>query len=300
MKPDIVADTTARCRVRETFVRALLAVSAPLILAIPLCAQEDTTAAAADTSRVYELTEVDQPPRPENVNELRAMLERGYPPTRLAEGTNGRVIVEMVVGTDGSPRELRVATSTDSAFDAPSLAAAGVLRFAPGALVGRTVATRVQIPIQWQAPVRDTAAQGGVAAAPQEVASERVYELREVEVEPRPRNLTTLRRALERLYPVHLRDSRIEGLVQVRFRVDANGVPSNFLVQRTSNPQFNQPTLEALAELRFSPARVARKAVPVWVELPIQWTVQDNRLRSPDDRNQARPYIRPRARPDLP
>ena len=109
----------------RAWMRALSIACVPLALAVPLGAQEDTTAATAavDTSRVYELTEVDQAPRPENVSELRAMLERGYPPTRLAEGTNGRVIVEMVVGSDGSSRELRVATSTDSAFDAPSLAA---------------------------------------------------------------------------------------------------------------------------------------------------------------------------------
>lgn len=260
--------------------KRLLFAAALCCVAAPARAQD----AAADTSRVYELADVESPPRPTNVAELRAALQGGYPPALLRAGTGGRVILSLVVAADGSVRQPRVVTSTDSAFDAPSQAAAAVLRFAPATLGGSPVATRVEIPIEWQAPppppARDTAAEGVVAASGRVVEGQRVYtmsgvvaevealEMDAVEEMPRMRNTGELRRAMQRLYP---RAAPGRGRVDVRFRVDAEGVPGHFRIMTTTDPRFNPPSLEALELARFHPARVDGKAVPVWVLLPLDW-----------------------------
>lgn len=104
---------------------------------------------------------------------------------------------------------------------------------------------------------------------------EGTYELSAVEEQPRPRNIADLRRQLERNYPPLLRDARVTGTVQVRFRVMEDGTidPSSITVSSSTHEQFNDPSIRSVQRLRFSPAKVNGRPVKVWVELPIQWQV---------------------------
>lgn len=114
------------------------------------------------------------------------------------------------------------------------------------------------------------AAQKSRAATAQ---SSGTYELREVTEIPRPLNLHDLREALETGYPPELRAARVGGRVEVRFRVDARGVPDDMTVIRSTDPAFDVPTIEALRKLRFTPGKVDGRPVPVWVVLPVEWNV---------------------------
>lgn len=250
-------------------------------------AQETAPAAPADSARVYELSEVERQPRPLNGAELRAALEARYPPAHHRAGRGGTVFVSLVVGEDGAVGRAEVLSSTDSAFDAPTLASLALLRFEPATVGGTPVATRVEIPVQWQAPpppkvdhagegvVTDARVEGGerVYTMSEVVAQVPTYELAVVEEVPRPRNLAEFRRALQRQYPPELRAARIPGLVTVRFRVTAQGTTEGFILRGSTDPRFDQPTVEALRTLRFSPARINGGPVAVWVELPVQWSV---------------------------
>lgn len=71
-----------------------------------------------------------------------------------------------------------------------------------------------------------------------------VYELRDVTTPPRALNVADLREALVNTYPAPLRDAAVNGIVQ------------------------------AIAKLRFSPARLEGRPVAVWVVQPIHWTVE--------------------------
>jgi TonB family protein len=104
---------------------------------------------------------------------------------------------------------------------------------------------------------------------------EGTYELSAVEEQPRPTNIADLRRQLERNYPPLLRDARVTGTVQVRMRVMEDGSVDAGSIQVTSSSheQFNDPTIRSVQRLRFRPAKVNGRPVKVWVELPIQWTV---------------------------
>jgi TonB family protein len=102
------------------------------------------------------------------------------------------------------------------------------------------------------------------------------YELASVEERPSPINTRELLRALERSYPPLLRDARVAGTVQVRFRVLPDGTvdTTSIRITRSSQEEFNQPTIDAVSILRFRPAKVGGRPVRAWVELPISWTVE--------------------------
>jgi TonB family protein len=246
------------------------------------------TSLHAQEARVYEISEVEEPPRPANVQELRMALETGYPAEKRAAGVGAQVSVEFVVGTDGVPRAVRVVSSTDAAFDSATVAGVALLRFQPAILGGQAVAVRVEMPMTWQPPEAQPPSAGVAGTgegqdAPlatvspterEEDGEADAYELKNVDEPPRPTNLSALSRELRQRYPTMLRDAATEGLVQVRFRVDAQGrVIDPIVVTRSSDPAFNAATIESVRVLRFRPARVDGAPVVVWVELPIAWSV---------------------------
>lgn len=106
-------------------------------------------------------------------------------------------------------------------------------------------------------------------------ADDAAYELSAVEDVPRPLNVAEIREALRRSYPPTLRDAGVTGTVGVRFRVREDGSVDNgtIRVTRSTLEEFNEPTIQAVRLLRFSPARVNGRPVRVWVELPIEWSV---------------------------
>lgn len=116
------------------------------------------------------------------------------------------------------------------------------------------------------APQAPQAAAPGVPAA--------VYEVEDVDVQPRPANPRVFAEALARTYPPRLRDAGVTGHVVVRFRVDATGVPREIRVVRSTDAQFDRPTLDAVRLLRFTPAMRAGRRVEVWITQPVEWRVQ--------------------------
>lgn len=111
---------------------------------------------------------------------------------------------------------------------------------------------------------------------PRAEAEEGAYELSRVTVLPRPLNIPDLRRFMLRNYPPLLRDSGVQGTVQVRFRIEPDGRvdASTIDVTVSSEPAFNLIAVRAVEMLRFSPAEVDGRPVRVWAELPIQFQVE--------------------------
>jgi TonB family protein len=264
--------------------RTLLSALSLLLAASPAVAQD---APPPDSGRVYELAEVETPPQPVNVVDLRAALDAGFPPERLANGAGGTVNVSFVVGADGAVRQARVVSSTDAAFDAPSLSALAVLRFSPAAVGGTPVATRVELPIQWQAPAPAAQAERAgeevvslvgvteegerVYAMSEVVAEARTYEASEVDHRPQPRSAAELRHEQVRNHPPELRQQATHATVWVRFRVNPDGTTDTFTVTRSTDTRFNEPSIEVLRDTRFIPGKLDGQTVAVWLELTINW-----------------------------
>jgi TonB family protein len=181
-------------------------------------------------------------------------------------------MVSFVVGADGAVGQASVVSSSDTALDALSLAAVEVLRFTPGSVAGTPVATRVAMPIQWQAPppTSPIACEGAANAAPGDDPA-RVYGLPEVEERPRPVNVGDTRETMRALLPADLRASRVEARVWVRFRIDCAGMPRDLSILESTNLRFNGPSLRSVATMRFTPARLNGRTVQVWVVQPVHW-----------------------------
>lgn len=255
--------------------RCLPVLAAALAAALPAGAQEN--------ARVYDLGEVQTRPWVTNLPELRAALERSYPPELRDAGLSGRVVVQMVVRADGTPDEFVVAESSHPGFDSATVASVAVLRFAPATVRGAPVAVRVDLPIQWQTAEPPPAAVEeadfvGVGRSADEADFSGVglpaetYALHEVDPQPRPLNPDSLRAELARLYPPELAAAGRQATVKLGFVVTPEGTVSHFLVISSTDPAFDAATLQAVRVLRFSPGRREGKAVNTWVELPIIWT----------------------------
>lgn len=243
-----------------------LAVLLSLIAAAPAAAQQTPS----DSTRLYELHEVEVLPRPQNAGDFTAALAQAYPAHLRDAGVGGTVQVGFVVGPDGEPTEVRVLSSPDTSFDAPSVQAVSLLRFTPAQVQGRPVAVRVEQPITWRAEVPVVA-----VSEPPARAKERVWELSEVEELPRPANVGVFQEALAREAARLAEHGTFAGAVQVRFRIETDGTTSNVTVTRADHRALVAPTLRALQVLRFRPARVNGRPVAAWAEQPISWVMPE-------------------------
>lgn len=76
-------------------------------------------------------------------------------------------------------------------------------------------------------------------------------------------------------YPPLARRNRVQGSVTVRMLVSAQGVPGEITVIK-SDPSgvFDSNVLRAVSAWRYSPAMKDGRAVPVWVTLPLHFSLQ--------------------------
>jgi TonB family protein len=84
-----------------------------------------------------------------------------------------------------------------------------------------------------------------------------------------------LTRFLEENYPTELRDAGIDGRVVLWVFVDERGrVQNTRIVESSGFPGFDEVAQQAFRTVTFTPARNRDEAVPVWVQLPIQYNVR--------------------------
>jgi protein TonB len=98
-----------------------------------------------------------------------------------------------------------------------------------------------------------------------------VYET--VEEKPLLDNARDVARLLDRNYPEALSEAGVAGQVTLQLIVDENGRvrPGSVRVVSASHEEFTAATLRIAERMRFRPARVEGRPVPVMVTLPIDW-----------------------------
>jgi protein TonB len=96
------------------------------------------------------------------------------------------------------------------------------------------------------------------------------------EEKPQLQNGPEVQRLLQRLYPPLLRDAGITGQVQMKFVVNAQGrvEATSVSVVNASHDQFGEASTKVVEKMRFRPAKVGGRAVPVLVQIPISWTLE--------------------------
>jgi protein TonB len=96
------------------------------------------------------------------------------------------------------------------------------------------------------------------------------------EVKPRLLNAGEVQGVLQTLYPPILRDAGITGTTVMKFVVNAEGrvEPTSIVAVSTTHRAFAEASMEVVSRMRFSPARVEGREVPVLVQIPISWTLE--------------------------
>ena len=94
-------------------------------------------------------------------------------------------------------------------------------------------------------------------------------------VRPSITNRREFQRALEREYPVILRDAGIGGTVLVHFFIDEEGTVRRTLVAESSgHTSLDEAALRVAGVATFTPALNLDKVVPVWIRIPITFQVR--------------------------
>jgi TonB family protein len=103
----------------------------------------------------------------------------------------------------------------------------------------------------------------------------RSYEATAVEEQPELLNRRAVSAALGREYPPALREMGQTGSVRLRFRVLEDGTVdrATVAVENFTHPGFSQAAVRVVHAMRFRPARVKHAPVPVWVVLPMNFTL---------------------------
>lgn len=260
--------------------RCTLATAIALLLTAPLAAQ--------DPPRVYELGDVETLPAVQNVDEFAAALAARYPPALRDSAIGGTAQVSFVIRADGTVREAVAVEATRPELGPAAVEAVSVLRFTPATVGGEAVDVRVTQPVAWTADARPEAAEPAAERTPIAAALERLLDddpelaalvaetIEDSEATDRPRllNPRELGRTLSHEYPPFLRDAGTGGRVVARFIVDREGMPRMVRILTSSDPFFEEPTARVIRQMRFQPARLDGEPVPVWIQLPIDWSVR--------------------------
>jgi protein TonB len=87
------------------------------------------------------------------------------------------------------------------------------------------------------------------------------------DLDQKPRALVTV----EPLYPSELRNQRVEGVVIVIFVVEPDGRVGSMRIERSPDPAFNKPALDALRQWKFEPGVRGGKRVASKMRQPFRF-----------------------------
>ncbi|MFL5385546.1 MAG: energy transducer TonB [Longimicrobiaceae bacterium] len=102
----------------------------------------------------------------------------------------------------------------------------------------------------------------------------RSYEAEDVEEQPELVNREAVGLALSREFPRDLRAMGLSGTVVLRFRImeDGRADRTSLRVEQITHPAFGDAARRVVYAMRFRPARLNGKPVPVWVTMPVVFT----------------------------
>ena len=75
-------------------------------------------------------------------------------------------------------------------------------------------------------------------------------------------------------YPPDLRREGVSGLVMVKCSIDEQGNVTETTVEKSSNPAFEKPAMEALKKWKFKPAKQDGNPVAIKVSIPIKFVFE--------------------------
>lgn len=255
-----------------------MAACAWLVAVAPVFAQGNPP---PSPGRVYSAAALDERPRLQNPAEIQRWIVARYPPAMVQRRTAGQVAVRFRILENGSVDSASVVpiAVSDTAFTAPGTAVARRLRFTRPEVRRQPVTAWHTYELRFIPP---PAARPGITDGSGGPAPDGTYALSALDQQPTLLNGAEMERRISALYPSALLDTRVGGTVVLNFRIQASGIAdsSSVTVEEATHPAFVEPAMIILREMRFAPARVGGRPVPVWVMIPIYFSY----MRSPSER----------------
>lgn len=159
-------------------------------------------------------------------------VEPEYSEEARKTALEGAVILQIVVGTDGQARDLKVLRSLGMGLDEAATAAVSNWQFQPGAKGGQPVPVFAQIEVNFR-------------------LLQAKWHLARVEFHI-PEG--ALRPVVEKAAAPHIADEAASPNVRLTFDIDEKGVPINIPIEEASNEGFSREVAAALRNWRFKPA----------------------------------------------
>lgn len=215
----------------------------------------------AHEPRAEQDVQADTPPKPLKQRRPEYPLEMRY------SGYRGRVVLEFVIGKDGTPREPQVISSNHPAFEQAAMDAVLNWRFEPGKKAGQPVAARVRQTVSFELETGFLSV--NPFTAPSRASADTPEEFR-YDVAPE------IDLMVPPVYPRELAIENVAGSADVKFVVDTAGRPTLIQIEKASHPDFGASLAAAVEAWRFAPARKEGKPCPAFLAYRHEFKRGDN------------------------
>jgi TonB family protein len=169
-----------------------------------------------------------------------AKVEPRYSKEAAKAQMEGNVIVFIVIGADGMPRNPKVVRTLGLDLEQSAVAAVSKWQFAPGVKNGMPVDTQAQIEVNFR------------------LAEQTKWHLQRVEFYLQG---ASERPTIEKVAAPHVGDTALNATATVTFDVGEKGAPVNLRVDKSSDDEWSRNVTEALGKWRFRPASKGGRAV---------------------------------------
>ena len=76
-------------------------------------------------------------------------------------------------------------------------------------------------------------------------------------------------------YPSKMKQRGISGVVALAVEIDETGAVTSCSVSKSSNPEFDQPAMDAVKNWKFKPAQKDGNPVKVRIVIPIKFSIDE-------------------------
>ncbi len=237
-------------------IRATVTGVALLLWLLPVASASSPTVEKPDP--FFDISQLESPPRPlSTTNPI-------YPEECRRAGVSGTVVVDFVVGTDGTTSKVKAVYTSDRRLSQAATAAVAKWRFAPGIKGGAAVYTHMQVPLHFDLNVTKP---GGAAS------------LETV----KPDHAPVVAFAAAPQYPPEFVAKQVEGEVLVKFVVCPDGTTTDVLAVRSSDKRLEAFAVQAVLRWRFKPGTKAGSPVYCAMEVPVEFKAGNPKSSAPSD-----------------
>lgn len=171
-------------------------------------------------------------------------VEPQYSREARQAGLEGSVVLRIIVGADGTPRDLKVVRSLGLGLDEKAIAAVSKWHFAPATKSGEPVEIQAQIEVNFR------------LLDPQHAAWHLAHAAFQV-----PDG--ALRPTISMGVTPHLTEGAVNATATLTFDIDEKGQPANIHIDQASDDNWAREISEALKKWKFTPASKNGRPVSV-------------------------------------